>query len=495
MQLLKKIPFFLLLFVLFFCLHGSVENYGYLNLAEVVNVGLLCILCIILFFGLSWFISRNYTLAGLVTFFISLWYLFFGAIYDLIKATLFLHFLQSYALLLPVLLLVNIAVTWWLKHNKQLHQKLFLYLNVLFLLFCIADAFLLVNKRRNYKEAAIANPLPFDQTKVTQKPNVYFLLFDEYPGYTSLRDSFAFLNDSLYQFLNKKEFVFLPVNANYNMTFYSMSSMLNMHYIDKPYVALANTLEDDQLRIREIKNARAFQYFTGMGYSIRNYSIFDILDQPSVKGNSFVISQATLLTHKIFFNRILKDLGWHFISGKYQIPFIKRIYMKDDRNNRFIEEKISESSSKKMISPQFIYAHFNMPHPPVFCDSLGNYLPTDQIFDQKSYINKQLFLSYLKFANKKIEKVVDAICKNDSKSIVIVMSDHGYRGYKSTQLIEPHQFDNICAVRIPGKPFKTYSEKWSAVNFFRYLFNTAYNQDIPYLKDSSIFLKDKRTGR
>ena len=40
MNLLKKIPFFLLLLVLFFCLHGSVENYGYLNLSEVVQVGL-----------------------------------------------------------------------------------------------------------------------------------------------------------------------------------------------------------------------------------------------------------------------------------------------------------------------------------------------------------------------------------------------------------------------------------------------------------------------
>ena len=52
-----------------------------------------------------------------------------------------------------------------------------------------------------YKEIVIGNPVPFDQTKVTQKPNVYFLLFDEYAGYKSLQDSFNFKNDSFYNYL------------------------------------------------------------------------------------------------------------------------------------------------------------------------------------------------------------------------------------------------------------------------------------------------------
>ena len=41
MQRLKKIPFFLILLVMFFCLHGSLENYGFLEAKEVLWVGLL----------------------------------------------------------------------------------------------------------------------------------------------------------------------------------------------------------------------------------------------------------------------------------------------------------------------------------------------------------------------------------------------------------------------------------------------------------------------
>ena len=75
-------------------------------------------------------------------------------------------------------------------------------------------------------------------------------------------------------------------------------------------------------------------------------------------------------------------------------------------------------------------------------------------------------------------------------SIVIVMSDHGYRGYNNNSSLIPLLFDNICAVRFPDKNYLAFSDKWSNVNFFRYLFNSQFHQNIPYLKDSSIFLKD-----
>ncbi|MBC7422859.1 MAG: hypothetical protein H7334_05325, partial [Ferruginibacter sp.] len=104
--------------------------------------------------------------------------------------------------------------------------------------------------------------------------------------------------------------------------------------------------------------------------------------------------------------------------------------------------------------------------------------------------DKQKFLSQLKYTNTIIRRLVDTIRTNDPKAIVIVMSDHGYRGYKNTNILEPLHFNNICAVHFPDKNYQQIKEKWSNVNFFRYLLNTEFNQKIPYLNDSSIFLKD-----
>jgi len=131
-----------------------------------------------------------------------------------------------------------------------------------------------------------------------------------------------------------------------------------------------------------------------------------------------------------------------------------------------------------------------MPHPLVFYDSIGNYLPTAQTFDPQTYYNKPVVLSYIKYTNTKIKSLTDVICSTDSNAIVIVMSDHGYRGYSNHNSPVSPLFDNICAVRFPDNNFAQFKDKWSNVNFFRYLFNSQFHQNIPYLKDSSIFLKD-----
>jgi len=68
----------------------------------------------------------------------------------------------------------------------------------------------------------------FIADSVRNKPNVYFLLFDEYPGYKSLVDSFGFHNDDLYHFLEEKEMRLLPTYTNYDLTLFSLSPILNI---------------------------------------------------------------------------------------------------------------------------------------------------------------------------------------------------------------------------------------------------------------------------
>ena len=491
MKQLKNIAWFLPLVVVFFILHGIVENFGFIYFSELVKITLLIAGCVALFYLFIKIFIKDKLHAALVCFFISSWLLFFGAIFEWVKSVRFLYWLHSYTVFVPFMLLVFLLFILFIRKKTKLWKKACFYLNVLLLIYCVFDICALILKSVQPDNQAIYKPISFDTAAVKIKPNVYLLLFDEYPGYKSLKDSFAFSNDALYQFFAEKEFKFLPFFSNYNMTFYSMASMLNMQYIDKPFIPLQNTFENDQQRLKEIKNAEVIQYFKAMGYRFINYSIFDILDQPSVKGNSFVISQATLITNKIFFNKILKDIGWNFIDGRYKLPYFKYIFMYEDRNNKFIEKSLRENKLQNSLSPQFIYAHFNMPHPPIFYDSIGNYLPIKIMLDQQSYFDKQNFLSQLKYTNTKIESLVTKICKNDPAAIVIVMSDHGYRGYNNANTIEPLHFDNICAIRFPDKNYLPTKEKWSSVNFFRYLFNCEFNQQIPYVSDSSIFLKDK----
>lgn len=489
MPLLKKIPFFLLLLALFFCLHGSVENYGYLNLYEVLEVGGWIIFAMAAFFAFTWLITKNYLLASLVTFFASLWYLFFGAIHDVIKASSFLRFLQSYTVLLPVLLLVNILVIWWLRRNKALHPKLALYLNILFIIFCASDAFFLFQKKASYKETSVTNPVPFDTSRVSQKPNIYFLLFDEYAGYKSLRDSFGFKNDSFYHFLRQQQFTELPTFANYDFTPFSMSSILNMQYVPENYRRQSLTQPDIQHRFGEIRNARVFSVFNSMGYSIQNLSIFDIKDHPALyEYNGLFPIHAALLTNKIFHNRFMKNVGWQFVTGRFAMPGLLNYYMKrKDGYNKDVESGVLKSMAKKTTQPRFIYGHFFLPHGQFYRDSAGNFNPPEKILNLKYLADKSLYLAYLKYTNNIIKKLVAQANATDPGAIVIIMSDHGFYDYVLNGY-DAYNFDNICWVRFPSAPPDTANLPRSNVNFFRYLFNKGYGQNLPYVKDSTVFV-------
>jgi hypothetical protein len=478
--------------VVFFIVHGTVENFEFLYANEVMKIGLTILGAVALFFLITRFFIKDTVHAALVCFFICTWLLFYGAIFNWVRSIRLLHFLHSYTIFVPFMLGMFIVFIVFIRKRKLLQAKLCFYLNVLLLIYCVYDSVILIIKASGSNKQTVTTTVKFDAIAVKAKPNVYFLLFDEYPGYKSLKDSFGYANDSMYHFLANRDFTFLPTFANYNMTLYSMSSTLNMRYVEKNFDPLQNTVEDEQRRVLEIKNAQAVQYFKQMGYEFVNYSIFDILDKPGVKGNTFIVSQARLLTEKIFFNNFIKNVGWHFITGKYHVPFIEHLYRLDDRNNKFMEQKLLELAPASGGQPRLVYAHFNMPHAPFFYDSTGKPLSNEQVFSEDFYNERGLFLSYLKYTNTKMEGMVNAICTKDPTAIVIVMSDHGFRHYSDINQANPLYFDNICAVRFPNKNYAAMKEKWSNVNFFPYLFNSQFNQQIPYLADSSIFLRDKR---
>jgi hypothetical protein len=487
MKLLKKIPFFLFLLVLFFCLHGSVENYGYLFVGEVVQIGAIILLCIALFLAFTWLLTKNLLFASLLSFFISLWYLFFGAVHDLIKTTAFLHFLKSYTVLLPVLLIANILFFWWLKRNKQLHPKLFLYLNVLFIIFCVSDGFLLVSKDLKYKVRTAIPHVTFNQSAVSAKPNVYFLLFDEYAGYKSLQDSFGFKNDSLYHFLQQQHFNVLSAFSNYDFTPYSMSSILNMQYVAGSHNNQVLAQSDIQHRFGEIRTAQVPAVFKSMGYKIANYSIFDLNNNPALsQTNGLFPIHAALLTNKIFHKRLLKDIGWWFVTGRLQIPGLKKyVFYKDDAYNKLVEERLLQLTATKTAQPVFCYAHFFLPHSQYCRDSTGALNPPEKISD---LYNKSIYLSYLKYTNTVIQKLVTHITTGDPGAIIIIMSDHGFYDYLSPGEYDPLNFDNICFVKAPRDDPFFYNIRLSNVNFFSHLFNSQFGQKLPYLPDSTVFV-------
>jgi hypothetical protein len=266
-----------------------------------------------------------------------------------------------------------------------------------------------------------------------------------------------------------------------------MSSMLNMQYVPNDFNNLQLTQRDFQKRGVEINHAALFPVFRSMGYRIRNISIFDIDDQPAVSiENSFLLAHSILLTDKILHNRLQRDLGGSL--GKW-IPFWKdHNFYQHDIDNKKTEELLLRSAAEKNTTPEFVYAHFMMPHGPYYYDSLGNKNPYDKISHYTTWTNKPFFVSYLKYINKRIFNMANTIISHDPNAIIIVMGDHGFRAYNNDALYQAPRYDNLCAIHFPDNNHKDMKEPWSTVNLFRYVFNCEFGQSMPYLSDSTIVL-------
>ncbi|MFZ1371869.1 MAG: sulfatase-like hydrolase/transferase, partial [Ferruginibacter sp.] len=290
----------------------------------------------------------------------------------------------------------------------------------------------------------------------------------------------------------QKDFTELPTFANYDFTPFSMSSILNMQYVPENYRKQALTQPDIQQRFGEIRHAQVFSIFKNLGYTIQNNSIFDIKDHPSLyRYNGLFPMHATLLTNKIFHKRLIKDIGWWLVTGKFEIPFLKNYYLyrKDDYNVQ-VEQKIMEAAASGPAQPSFFYGHLFLPHGQFYRDSTGAFNTADKILDLKYLEDKSLYLSYLKYTNKVIEKLVNKIVDSDPAAAIIILSDHGFYDYANPGDYDPYNFDSICFLRLPGTKPDSSNLPRSNVNFFRYLFNAGYGQNLPYVKDSTVFVTE-----
>jgi hypothetical protein len=489
MQKLKTIPFFLVLLALFFCLHGSAENFGSLTVKEVVLTGLSVLGVTLVLFGIIYLFSRKYLFAALITFFIALWYFFFGAIHDFIKSYSLLSFFKSYSVILPALLLATILWIIFLKRKPNLWQKLTLYLNILLLIYCVLDL-----SKIGYLAASKQKPTfpdTFNYAAVKQKPDVYFLLFDGYPGQKSLKDSFDFDNAQFVNFMDSSGFVSLPITSNYDLTVFSMASALNMDYIKGGWNLPKPDQKDVQKRSNEIKEAAVFSYFLKMGYSIDNNSIFDIQNTPGISDqNSFLLGHSVVLTDKILINRINRDLGAslpEWVTKK--VPFLQdQSYYRHRQDNNNIADKLLATAANKSKVPVFSYSHFLLPHGPYYYDSTGKETPFEVMNAHASWEKRPDFISYLKYTNKVGEKMLSALRKSKPNAVIIVMSDHGFRYYNDEIYFQPARFNNICWVYFPDKNYGAAKEKITSVNFYRYLFNNQFGQNMKYLRDTCIAL-------
>ncbi len=496
-KVLQHTPLFLFLLPVFFVLHGYAENYGYITLANCLLLTVTYTGAAALIYFLFSLFYKNYLKAALLATYLMAFFCFYGAVHDFLKQ--YSGFLYKYSVLLPAFLLGAVWLGIYLRKTKHLFFKATLFINVLLLIYILVDGGSVIWKALNpgpnrLSVYSFAKDNHYDTCKECPKPDIYFLLFDEYSSSVSLKEKYHYDNSDLDSFLIGNGFHIQALSrGNYNFTPFSMSSILNMSYLQGIGNPEACTAEDYAYCTNLIRDNEVIKFLSFQGYDIINYSVFDLAGNPSRVEQSFLPLKTKLITDRTLFSRVKKDIGWMLYTGKFRIKWLTEhtLFQQIENNNKFISLTERESEVKA-ARPRFVYMHVYMPHEPFYFDRNGRPKDEATVYRENTETVIQPYLDYIPYTNGRIRELISTIRKNtDGNAVIVFMGDHGYR-YTSYEKHPNHHFQNQNAVYFPDRDYHLFYDSITGVNQFRVVFNKLFNQKIPLLKDSTIFLRDRK---
>jgi hypothetical protein len=386
------------------------------------------------------------------------------------------------------------VIAFLISRAKWRFIRLTSYLNLLFIILIGYDLFSIFTFSEKGKSDFRAIRPTFD-SKLTDcdscgKPDIYFILLDQYSGSKILKKYLDYDNLEFEKFLNSTGFHVIPnASSNYSTTILSIASTLNMSFIQG--FTEDHFKAQDYSRIMPIINKNIVtEYLVQNDYDFYNYSIFDIQDKPSVFSHRFFPSNMQLILHKTMVERLRKDLYIDTKIGPFKLQFGVEWELESVREgNSMVIRKTTELAKEKVNRSKLVYSHLLMPHPPYLYDSVGNSI-SKAIGEVPDSLLNSYYLNYLVYTNKVVSNLIREIYTvTNGQVVIILLSDHGNQHFEPWPPFED-RFVTFNAIYYPDKMYNDFYNGISNVNVFRCLLNKFFHQNLPMLKDSTINLHD-----
>ncbi len=466
-----------------FFVHYISDFFYFIKPADIVFKGLiyLCVTAILFFTGL-WFYrnKQRFTLVFSSLLFI---FLFYGSLAD---TTVSLGLVESAGV-------VDLEMIAWFCFScmiiiagclilRKAWLKTFLKFWVIYCIAMLAyDAvMLLVTEKAEKKYLSITAP----QALITssQKPDVYFLLFDMYPSDTVLRKYLGYDNSLLANFLEKKNF-FVSGNAHslYQETYYAMPSTFSLEALQYISDKSVPDYKKKLIALKNINGAVLPAIFEKSGYRINNYSVFTLQSSTSPLQFNLNYHLENLLTSATFFNRWYNNFEPDFFQAKRNIDlgFIKTAWSSQLRKDlKFLDTLLYSSLNSKTTAtaPSFNYFHFMMPHPPILYDSSGK---ENAVRDMYAYNGLEQtvkkYVAYIKYSNGRVKEYINMILAGTGgNAVIILQGDHGYREF-SDRFPDEVRHGILNAVYLPNKNYNGMNDTMTPIHTFKLILENQFN--------------------
>ncbi len=333
------------------------------------------------------------------------------------------------------------------------------------------------------------------QTSPKDTPDIYHIILDGYARADVLESIYGYDNSNFIKELQDLGFyVADKAHANYLHTHLSLSSTLNLEYLDflpqkfgkKP----ANTSPALNLSLSNLvtKKLKEYGYTTinfvsGWGGTSENY-------QADINYTSDVY------TFKIAgLNLILDEATITFLQTTLIHPFIRQI-QEDARRARIIITLQKLPTMPYRSEKKFVLAHLVIPHPPYLFTADGQPAKGPESADE-GIETRPYYLEQLKFISKEIVPILQKLINNSQKPpIIILQSDHGPASILGkrenwdqnyNQLGLKERSGILYAIFFPDKDYGGFYNDLTPVNTYRIIFNKYFGENWEILPDKTYY--------
>ena len=320
-------------------------------------------------------------------------------------------------------------------------------------------------------------------SSVDQLPDIYYIILDGYAANSILDSLYGYDNSEFFKQLREKGFyVSEKSHANHSYTYLSLTSSLNMMYMDwlgkdgadHTLRSLGDKIGEN--RVARLLKERGYRYVTyDSGYSTTSRNLFADENINCAWLSEF---DRTLLATTM--------LDPFFLYGGVRERILCQF------------ESIGEIAEQ---GPDFVFAHIVAPHPPYVFDQKGNAVSMNSGLnpwaDKTSYVNQ------LRFVNTKVVDLVDRILSHSEKNpIIIIQSDHGPASSGTEQMVNPSEtllkerMRILNSYLVPDQIREKLYPEITPVNSFRAILSSLTGVDLPLLEDKAFFTpigQEKRT--
>jgi hypothetical protein len=349
-------------------------------------------------------------------------------------------------------------------------------------------------------------------------PDIYYIVIDGYGRKDILLDLYGYDNSGFINQLYDLGFYVVDRSvSNYNQTALSLSSSMNMEYINYYSDTLGRTSENRKPLIEMIRQSHVRKILEINGYQLVNiksgYIYTDIEDA------DIYLDGETNSNQVVKDDRSANTFEWLLLeSTAFQGLFdILIIAMNLESQDRIFADTGFQEHRERIINAfellddvadrqgsYFVFVHIVAPHPPFVFDSLGNEVQNVGVYtvaDGNHYHGgrgdyrenyKEGYIGQVEFVSTQILDAIDRILtKSDVLPIIILQADHGpgaylfWDSFENSNVVE--RLSILNAIFFPNRNYEMLYPTITPVNTFRVIFKTFFGINFEILNDRSYF--------